>query len=637
MTLPNFSKYDEIAYDTETTGLNPHDGDRVFCYSIATPDADYAYDYRDHIFYQILNMGQNDEKLTAIAKGFNGISFINNEFEKFKGTIICHNLSFDYRISKATGIHFNLNQAVDTCILACLINEHELAYSLDYLTGKYTNSRKQGEKLYEDMAKIFGGRATKNVQMKRISEAPPEIVVPYACSDTRGTYELYQYQKAQIAKQGLEKIVEFERKLTPVLIDAEMRGVRVDNREAERAVHKLTLEIDQSQKALNKKVGFAVNVNANAHIKSIFKPEWRDGEWWAKDGTKLQTTDSGAASLKAEVLRTISDPLAADILELRSLMKTRDTFLVGHVLESSINGRVYPTINQAKGDGGGTGTGRLSYAGPALQQIPDRNKEVAKTVKRVFLPEEGQVWVDADMASFEVRVFAHLVGTKDICQAYYDDPETDFHAFVADLTNLPRNATYNGEPNAKQLNLAMIFNQGKGSTAEAMGMPWEWSSFLPKDSKDGKVVTFQKAGPEAEAVIEKYHNRLPGVKKLADGCSKTAKSRGYIFTRYGRHLRFPRGYKAYKASGILIQGTAADENKQNWLEITEALSGTGGSLLLNTHDSYSMSLPEDRAKEIATKVKRAVEKDRGLRVPLILEVQNPGKNWWESKSSNRWM
>lgn len=617
MHFPDLTIFPEFAYDTETTGLNPMTGDRVFGFSISTPDGnDYYWDIRE----------------TPIA-----VRWFNDQMKAYKGEIVCHNLSFDYRMSHVTGLHFPLEQAIDTCILACLINEHEVSYSLDNLTRKYTKTRKSGDELYSEMAKIFGGRATRNVQMKRISEAPVHIVAPYAKDDTRGTLELYQYQKEEIKRQGLEKIVEFERQVTPVLIAAEMHGVRVDIPKAEQAVGELTGQVHQMQKELDQIAGFACNPQPSADIKKLFNPKWRDGRWWANDGTPLEETNAGQASLGADALRKMSHPAASKILELRSLIKTRDTFLVGHVLESAVGGRVYPTINQTKGDDGGTGTGRLSYTGPALQQIPDRNKKVAQIVKQVFLPDEGHVWVDADMASFEVRMFAHLVGTKDICQAYYDDPETDFHQFVADLTGLVRNATYNGQPNAKQLNLSMIFNQGNGTTAESMGMPWEWESFIPKDSKDGKEIVYKKAGPEAMSVIEKYHQHLPGVKKLANGCKMTAEQRGWIFTRYGRHLRFPRGYKSYKASGLLIQGTSADENKMNWLRINDALSGTDAKMLLNTHDSYSLSIPEEESLAIAKKVKEAVEKDRGLRVPLILEVQGAGKNWWESKSSKRWM
>ena len=615
--FPNLTQFEEIAFDTETTGLNPMTGARVFGFSISTPDGeDYYWDIR---------------------RTPKAVDWFNDQMQEFMGTVICHNLSFDYRMSHASDMNFNLKQSVCTCILACLINEHEMSYSLDNLAKKYTNHFKKGNELYEQLAKLYGGRATKNVQMKNISKAPPEIVAPYAKADTRATLELYQYQKEQIKHQGLEKIVEFERRITPVLIKAEMHGVRVDIPRAEMAVGELTTEINSMQKKLNDIAGFFCNPQPSKDIKTLFKPKWKDGRWWACDGTPLEPTPSGAPGLGADAMRIMSHPAADVILQLRSLIKTRDTFLVGHVLESAVNSRVYPNINQTKGEDGGTGTGRLSYTGPALQQIPDRNKKVSEIVKQVFLPDEGHVWIDADMASFEVRVFAHLVGTRDICQAYIDNPETDFHQFVANLTGLPRNASYGGEPNAKQLNLSMIFNQGNGTTAEKMQMSWTWESFIPADSKSGKEITYRKAGVEAMNVINKYHSRLPGVKKLANGCKTTAELRGWLFTRYGRHLRFPKSYKSYKASGLLIQATSADENKLNWLLINEALSGTDAKMLLNTHDSYSMSMPEEEAQSIAKKVKEAVEKDRGLRVPLILEVQHPGKTWWDSKNSKRWL
>lgn len=613
---PELSNYDEIAYDTETTGLNPNEGARVFGFSITTEDEDYYWDIRE----------QPDI-----------VDWFHRQMDKYRGIIICHNLSFDYRMSKATDIHFPLDQSVDTCIQACLINEHEVSYSLDNLARKYTSSHKKGSELYDQLAKLFGGRATKNVQMKNISRAPSGIVGPYAEGDTRSTYDLYQWQKTQIAEQDLYGILGFEADVTPILIDTEMHGVRVDIPAAERAVCDVNIEVGAMQTELNRVAKFPCNPQPSGDMKKLFRPVWKDGAWWACDGTPLETTGAGNPSINAEALRRMSHPAAKLILDLRSMIKTRDTFLVGHILESAVNGRVYPTINQNKSDTGGTGTGRLSYVGPALQQIPDRNKKVAKVVKEIFLPDEGHKWVDADMASFEVRMFAHLVGTQDIIKAYDDDPETDFHQFVADLTGLKRNATYTGEPNAKQLNLAMIFNQGKGATAEKMGMSWEWDSFVPSDSLDGKEITYQKAGPEAKAIIDKYHATLPGVMKLADGCKRVAGQRGYIFTKRGRHLRFPHGHKTYKASGLLIQSTSADENKMNWVLINEALKGTGARMLLNIHDSYSLSIPEGDTEKVARRVKEFVEKDRGLKVPLILEINKPGVNWWDSKSSDRWM
>ena len=612
--FPDLTKFDRFAYDTETTGLNPMAGARVFGFSVSTPDGnDYYWDIRTNP---------------------KALEWIKQQFANLGDTkVICHNLSFDYRMSHATGIHMPITNCHDTVIYACLINEHEHSYSLDYLSKKYLKVQKKGDDLYKDMAKIFGGRATKNVQMKRIADAPEYIVAPYAKADTRATLELFDWQTREVERQDLQRIVDFERRVTPVIIASEMRGIRVDVERAQQAVVHMCEPINRLQRQLNEIAGFQCNPQPSKDIQKLFIPTWRDGRWWAVDGTPLESTESGNPQLDAAALRNMAHPASKIILELRSLIKTRDTFLTGHILESAVNGRVYPSINQTKGESAGTGTGRLSYTSPALQQIPDRNKEVAKIVKPIFLPEEGHLWVDADMASFEVRMFAHLIGTPDIVQAYKDNPETDFHQFVADLTGLPRNATYSGQPNAKQLNLSMIFNQGNGTTAETMGMPWTWESFTPKG--DTREVVYKKAGAEAMDIINKYHSALTGVKALADGCKAKAESRGYIFTRYGRHLRFPNGFKSYKASGLLIQSTSADENKMNWLRINEALEGTGGVMLLNTHDSYSLSLPEDQANEIARKVKKAVEEDRGLLVPLILEVQNAGRNWWESKSSER--
>lgn len=617
MDFPDLTRFAVFAFDTETTGLNAQAGDHVFGFSISTPDGrDYYWDIR------------REPK---------AVRWFNQAMNSYRGVIVCHNLAFDYIMGHHTDLHFDIKQGFCTSVVACLVNEHEHAYSLDYLASRYTKAKKQGDALYKEMAAVLGGRATKNVQMKQIADAPVEIVAPYAKADTRATLELYFYQQEQIRIQKLNSIVEFERSLTPVLLKSQMHGVRVDIDGAQRAVGKMTQQIEPLQRHLDEMAGFACNPQPSKDMEKLFKPEWRDGKWWANDGTPLRETPAGKFSLDAAALRTMNHPAAKAILHLRSLIKTRDTFLVGHVLESAVDGRVYPSINQAKGETAGTGTGRLSYTTPALQQIPDRDKAVAEIIKSVFLPDEGHVWVDADMASFEVRIFAHLIGTPEIVKAYRENPETDFHQFVADLTGLPRNASYGGEPNAKTLNLAMIFNQGNGSTAESLGMPWSWESFVPRDSKDGKEVTYKKASDAAIDVINQYHRNILGVKELAEGCKSTAESRGYIFTRNGRHLRFPKGHKSYKASGLLIQSTAADENKRNWLLIDEALKGTDAKMLLNTHDSYSMSMPPDEAEKLARRVKRNIEKDRGLRVPLILEVQQAGKTWWDSKSKDRWM
>jgi len=239
------------------------------------------------------------------------------------------------------------------------------------------------------------------------------------------------------------------------------------------------------------------------------------------------------------------------------------------------------------------------------------------------------VWLDCDMASFEVRVFAGLVGDESIVQAYRDDPETDFHQFVADLTGLPRNPTRAGEANAKQLNLSMIFNSGNGSIADKMGMRWEWEEFT---ADDGEEVRYKKAGAEAMNVINRYHQALPGVKALAAKCSNEAIARGYVQTHYGRKLRFPNTRYAYKASGLLIQATAADMNKVAVRIMQECANYYGGQLMLNTHDSYSVSIKERYLQRFWDRAQSQIEEEYGgwFSVPLMLELTGVGHTWWEA-------
>lgn len=621
MNLPELNRYPYFSIDTEDTGLR-YKVDKVFGISISTPDGqDFYWDIR---------------KQPSIKE------WLNEQVKYYRGTIIAHNASFDYRMLHHSGVNVPIDRIDDTVIRASCIDEHLFAYSLDYLVKKYLGKKKV--EIYETLASMFGGLATKNVQMPNLQYAPPELVGVYAAAgewegqwvegDSRLTLDLWEWQEKEIERQGIQDIIKFERDKMPTFIRTEMRGIRVDEEYAEEAIEKLNPIIKEKQDELDKRAGWKFNVNSSPQVKKYFTIDERNGEFFVHD-TIIGKTPKGKPSLGSEYLRDIKDPVAGLILEVRSLLKTRDTFLRKHVLSHSVRGRVYPTINQSKSESGGTSTGRLSIQNPAMQQIPSRNKKIASIVKPCFLPDEGHVWVDSDMNSFEVRVFAHLVNNPVIIEAYKQNPYTDLHQFVADLTNLVRNATYSGQANAKQLNLSMIFNSGNGAIADKMGMPWEWESFLPRGKKDipKNYVTYKKAGIEAMKVINKYHNRVQGVKQLAEKCKNLAEKTEFLFTFTGRRLRFSGGAHSYAASGKLIQATSADLNKENWIMIEDQL-GDDGHIILNTHDSYSMSIEEGKWRDAYKRVKSEVEKPGRLRVPLILDFNGSGDNWWEALQGN---
>lgn len=618
MKFPNLLQFPHFAYDTETTGLRFPE-DKVFGFSISTPDGQsYYWDVRE----------------TPKA-----IDWINDVCESFKGMIIAHNASFDYRMSFATGIFLPVQQLDDTVIRACLLDEHLQEYGLNFLSSQFLGETKH-DKIYEELARIFGGLPTRNAQMKHVHQAPSHVVAPYAKKDTELTLKLWQWQEQEIGRQersgcpSLREIMDFERSLIPTFIEMEMNGIRVDLDRAERAMQELTPVINDRYSKIQELAGFAININSPKQVRKMFRPEKEGGEWLVA-GKIIPKTDAGEPSFDSSVLRSMQDERADLIIEIRSLIKTRDTFLKGNVLGHAIGDRVYPTINQSKGESGGTGTGRLSITSPAMQQIPSRNKKVAAIVKPVFLPDEGQLWVDADEASHEVRVFAHLlamVGENKVIRAYDRDPWTDFHQFVADLTGLPRNATYSGQANAKSLNLAAIFNSGNGSIAETMGMSWTWEEFV---DQQGQTVRYKKPGFEALEVINKYHQALPGVKKLAQACKQVAEDRGFIYTARGRRIRFPNPRKSYKASGLLIQATAADFNKENILWASDILKSHGGRLILNVHDSYSLSCPEENLKSMWSDLRAKLEDRSRANVPLLLDLAGVGNTWWDALTGNR--
>jgi len=605
-----------VCIDVETTGLSWVDPSiKIFGVALSVRDEDYYWDTR-----------RKPRILEWLAE----------EVPRCK-LVVNHNIKFDMHFLDKEGVHIDPTRAHCTQIRAGLIDEHLMSYSLDSLLKKYLKMSKYN-RLYQELAELFGGQATRNVQMPNLPRAPVDLVARYAKDDSRGALELWRWQEKEIERQKLGRVWDLERRLFPVVYQMECAGVRVDLDAAQVAADRLTKQVERDLRSLRDLAGFEVNPNPSNSIKELFKPEkGDDGIWRAADGTPLEETDAGNPSLGADALRRMSHPAAPLILRCRKMIKARDTFILGHVMEHSKNGRVHPTINQTKGGGqkdlAGTGTGRLSYVAPALQQIPARDKEVAAIVRPLFLPEKGHGWSYGDLDQHEYRVFSHYVNNPDIIQAYQRDPDLDFHGRVAELTGLPRSPTESGGPNAKQLNLGMVFCMGAGHMAELCGLDWEWDEF---QASDGSMVRFQRAGPEGMELVEKYHQSVPGIRDMAVKAKRVALSRGYVVSLRGRHIRFPMKGLARKASGLLYQSSAADLNKENMILAHDYLASESpeSRLLLNIHDEYSVSIPDDiDAVALLKGLRQVIEDKPDLRVPIRIDFGAPAANWWEATNT----
>lgn len=610
MLFPRIEHASVLVIDTETTGLNWW-SDRAFGISVSLPDNSTCY-------WDIRSEPQVIEWLNDLVR--------QNRVDLWVG----HNLKFDYHFLREAGVVLPSDRLDCTMVRGALINEHEPSYSLDFLGRKYCGQTKD-EELYEEMAKLFGGRATRNAQMPNISKAPVKVVAKYAEQDVRLTRMLYEWQQKEIERQGLHQVHRLERELMPVIIDMETQGVPVDVELAEEAVRSLSVRIADTQRGLNSLAGFEVNPNPSGSITELFKPQLRDdGEWYLVDGTRADKTEGGKASINAECLRRMKHPAAAMILDLRKMLKTRDTFLSGHILGHHHDGIVHCNYNQTKNDSeAGTGTGRLSVTNPALQQIPSRDAAIKSLIRPIFKADVGAKWLGMDWSQFEFRVANHYGQVPAILEAYRQNPDLDFHQLVSDMTGIPRNAQYAGGPSSKAINLGLAFNMGSGRLAQECGLP-----YTEEVGPNGNV--FLKAGPEALELFEKYHAANPGMRNTAQKASSIAKERGYVHSVMGRHIRFPGGQFVHKASGLIYQATSADCMKQKLIELHRYLTEHEcGRLLLTVHDEVGISLDDDSAHH-AQQIARIYTTFDGVECPIKLRVPitcdwGVGENWYIAK------
>ena len=613
MNFPNLQQFDHFTLDTEGTGLDwwlP--SVKTYGFSISTPDGqDYYYDIRENP---------------------RSVDYLRDQLKIYQGLVIGHYFKFDVHCFRKLGIDL-LNNNIDcTMVRACLIDEHRYEYGLDVLARDCLKQRKDDP--YEELAAIFGGAATRKDQILNLQHPEArQIVDRYAKKDTRITLDLWEWQKKEIERQDLHQIIALERDVMYPLIAMEHQGVRVDKDRAEQSLYDLEKYVDDLQDKLDKEAGFHINPNPNqTSIPKLFGvKKGEDKKWCTNDGTLLIETEGGKPSIGADALRLMKHPCAALILELRELKKCGGTFIQKHILDREYEGRVYPNINQTKGDDGGTIYGRLSYTQPALQQIPSRNKKISSLTRVLFIPEDGQQWYKMDYSQADARGFVHYTQSPPLVAAYQKDKFTDFHSLTASITGLPRNAPYSGGANAKQMGLGLLFSMGEGTMAEKMGLPYEINQKL--NSKGEVIMEWKTPGPEALEIFTNFHTKVPGVKEFSKKATSVAKTRGYIKSIMGRHLRFPGGKYTYKAAGYLYGSATAEFNKVKMVETYNLLKGTGSYLLLSVHDELNFSSGD---RDLMMAVKNEMEDYSSkkarikLSVPMVVDAKS-GPNWYETK------
>jgi DNA polymerase-1 len=603
--FPNIPAGTPVGLDFETTGLKYWEADfRVLWVGIAHGDQAWAFEI----------------KTPGVVAWLKDVLYN-------ASVVVAHNAQFDLQCARVLGIDPRAVNWHCTMVAECLIDEHALQYDLYNVALRHRIDSQKRDHLAALTAAL--GVTDAGAALSRLADAPLELVARYIGSDARDTLHIYLAQQTHIREQELEMVLDLEMRLLPVLADMSWHGVRVDLEAAHAAIPALDEQEEHLQKELNNIVGKKLNVNSTPQIRELFAPTPVNRyQWRLSDGSIVGPTKGGKnPSIGQDALREMVHPAAALILAIRKTIKLRDTFIRGHIIASADrNAYVHTSFNQTRTDSdAGTVTGRLSSTDPALQQITKRDKANAEILRSMFLPDDGDEWMCSDYSQVDFRCGAHLQNDPKIISAYWANPKMDYHQIVSDMTGIPRNPSYPGAPNTKQINLGLSFGAGAGKLAFMMHMPYEiqeWQgrmAFLP--------------GPEAKAVFDKYHSRLPAVKKFMKFAEGVAKTTGFVRTATGRRLRFPRGHGCHKAAGLLYQSYAADLHKLG-LIATDAVirrERMPARLMVSVHDEIGVSMPyNEEMGKIITKEYTNFNSDSSvikMRVPITASTTF-GKNWY---------
>tara|TARA_R100001377_G_scaffold56008_1_gene33263 strand:- start:428 stop:2287 length:1860 start_codon:yes stop_codon:yes gene_type:complete len=517
--------------------------------------------------------------------------------------VIFHNALYDVGWLRREGVDVK-GKIFDTMFAAPIVDENRYSYSLDSLGQTYCGEKKD-ESLLQDAALAWG--INPKSEMYKLHS---KYVGPYGEQDAALTLKLYEKLRMELREQNLEPIYEIECRLIPLLLEMRWRGVRVDEQKAEDVSKNLSLQEQKLHIEIKRKYGEDVNLWANASLQKVFD----------KNNLAYPRTEKGMPSFQRQWLESHDHELPQMIVRARKLNKARTTFIDKMISEHAVNGRIHAEAHPLRSDAGGTVSGRFSYSNPNLQQVPARDPEIGNLIRSLFIPEEGCQWGVFDYSQQEPRLTVHyantmgLIGAKDAVTAYRDK-NADFHQIVADMANIPRKQ-------AKNINLGLSYGMGKEKLIKELGL----------------------GDAEAQALLTKYHEKVPFIRGLQDQCARVALDRGYIKTLAGRRCHFDlwehkydktmplpleeardkygdvlkRSY-TYKALNRLIQGSAADMTKLAMLGLWEE----GIVPHIQVHDEVDISIEDG---EQAAKVSRIMENCVDLAVPLVVDTEL-GPNW----------
>lgn len=478
------------------------------------------------------------------------------------------------------------------------------AYLLNPLKNEYT---------YDDLAKDILGQMVPSkldllgkLKIKKAAEEKPEALELMVCYEAYTCIAAKNQLLEQLEDHGMKKLYdEIEMPLVYVLADMEKEGVRAEKAELEAYGAQLTGRISELETSIYEKAGETFNINSPKQLGVILFEKLQ-----MPNGKKTKTGYSTAA----DVLERLAPdyPIVSEILEYRQLTKLKSTYADGLALCIASDGRIHSTFNQTI-----TATGRISSTEPNLQNIPIR-MELGRLIRKVFVPKDGYVFIDADYSQIELRVLAHMSGDQNLIAAYQHAEDIHritasqvFHTPLEEVTDLQRR-------NAKAVNFGIVYG------ISSFGL-----------SQDLSITR-----KEAEGYIASYFETYPGIKTFLDRLVSDAKEKGYAETMFGRRRPVPelassnfmqRSFGERIAMNSPIQGTAADIIKIAMIRVKQRLEREQlkSKLILQVHDELLIEAAADEEEYVKTLLAEEMRHAADLAVTLEVDVKS-GRNWFEA-------
>ena len=578
--------------DTETTGLLPFHGDKLFSIIIGTKEGEYYFNFNqypnlpDDLLLGEEHLRKMQERLFSgdaywfIQKAIFDLPILAQDNLHLDGTVHC---------TKVGG--------------RVQYNEHH-KYTLEAQGERIGCPKDKTVDEYIKKHKLSSQREVngKKFKQKRFDLVPFEIITKYGLQDAKVTFKLGMHQLEQIEKRAqrmpankpnIKDLHANELRLEKTIHRMQMRGAKIDNDFCRRAVEHNSEQMERATSAFKRETGveFILSGKVFSDIFAAHKDAW-------------SYTDKGNPSFDADALAKIPHPAAKCILDYKKA-KAEIDFYYGFIYHADKEGAIHTDFNS-----GGTRTGRFSSSNPNLQNLKRSSEDDLKeefVVRRAFIPRPGFFFAMLDYDQVEYRMMADYAN----CTALIDKVlgGLDVHTATAEIAGVTRYE-------AKTVNFGTLYGQGIAALARDLG------------------VTENKA----RAIQGSIFNAAPEIKTLIRAVTRTAEKRGFIFNWLGRVCYYPKRNLCYKATNALMQGGAGDVVKKAMNAIDEILLPLQSSMILNIHDELVFEIAYGE-EDILDDIKGIMENIYPYkRLPLTVGIDYSEKSLadkqpWKGRSS----